>query len=239
VRIFYVDGEYVPHDKAFIPVDDLAVLRGFGVFDIIRTYNGKPYFFKEHIKRLENSAKKIGLKLLWTQKEIENIVLETLNKNPDIDEANIRIIITGGSSYDFMTPAGNPRLIVLITPINKYPDFWYKNGVKIISMQLERDIPDAKSTSYIPAAMALKSAKKQDAIEVLYVSRDHYALEGTTSNVFGFIENKLITPDKDILKGITRQAIIDLSKDHFSKLTAVLRSCSPQILISFYANILL
>ncbi len=212
MKIYYVDGKFVPSDQAMIPVDDLAVLRGYGVFDIMRTYRGRPYFLHEHIMRLENSAKEIGLALPWQTRDIKDIVLETLKRNKNIDEANIRIIITGGSSSDFLHPQGDPRLIILITDIAKLPDAWYTKGVKVITHPLERIFPDAKVTSYIPAAMALKEAKKKGAIEAIYINRKGQAMEGTTSNLFAFFNDTLVTPRDGVLNGITRQAILSLAK---------------------------
>jgi len=215
MKIYYVDGNFVPSDQAVIPVDDLAVLRGYGVCDIIRTYNRKPYFLREHINRLENSAKEIGLSLPWHTREITDIVLETLNQNQITDEANIRIVITGGSSSDFFYPQGNPRMIVLITDLKKLPVSWYEDGVKVITYPLERSLPDAKVISYIPAAIALKKANETGAIEAIYVNRKMEALEGTTSNLFAFFSNTLVTPKDGVLKGITRQAILTIAQKMF------------------------
>ncbi len=212
MKIYYVDGKFVQSDQAVIPVNDLAILRGYGVCDIMRTYKGQPYFLDEHIKRLENSAQTIGLSLPWSTREIKNIVLKTLNKNKPLDEANIRIVITGGSSSDFFYPQGQPRLLILITDIKKLPDTWYAKGVKVITHPLERSLPDAKVISYIPAAIALKLAKENNAIEALYINRKKEVLEGTTSNLFAFFDGKLITPRDGVLKGITRQAILSISK---------------------------
>ena len=212
MKTYYVDGRFVPADEAVIPVDDLAVLRGYGVCDIMRTFKGEPYFLNEHILRLENSAKEIGLTLPWQARQIKDIVLKTLKKNQSIDEANIRIVITGGSSPDFFHPQGNPRLIVLITDIKKLPENWHTKGVKIITHKLERMLPDAKVTSYIPAAMALKEAQKKGAMEAIYVNRRMEAMEGTTSNLFAFFKDTLVTPKDGVLKGITRQAILSLAK---------------------------
>nr|NJM02503.1 branched-chain amino acid aminotransferase [Desulfobacula sp.] len=212
MKIYYVDGKFVPSDQAVIPVDDLAILRGYGVCDILRTYNGKPYFLEDHIHRLVNSAKEIGLSLPWQAKEITKIVLETLNRNQIADEANIRIVITGGSSPDFFYPQGNPRMIILITDLNKLPASWYEDGVKVITYPLERSLPDAKVISYIPAALALKKAKETDAVEAVYINRKMEALEGTTSNLFAFFGDILVTPGEGVLKGITRQAILALAQ---------------------------
>lgn len=212
--IYYVDGKFVPAEKAVIPVDDLALLRGIGVFDLLRTYNGKPYFLDAHIDRLENSAQKIDLALPWTHDEIKDVVKATLAKN-DIPEANVRIVVTGGSSTDFMTPAGPPRLLVLVSPIPKLPDSWYTDGVKIISWEVERTIPGAKSIDYISASLALKKAAAQGAIEALYIDRNGLALECTTSNVFAFTGETLITPGRGILSGVTRKVVLELAERLF------------------------
>ncbi len=215
MKTYYVNGDFVPADQAVIPVTDLSVLRGYGVCDIMRTYKGKPYFLTEHITRLQNSAKEIGLTLPWTETDIVKMVLTTLKKNKPIDEVNIRIVITAGSSKDFFTPQGEPRLIILITDIKKLPNSWYKNGVKVITHALERPLPAAKITSYIPAALALKKAHKTDAIEAIYINTKQQALEGTTSNLFAFFKNTLVTPHDGVLKGITRQAILSISKQFY------------------------
>jgi branched-chain amino acid aminotransferase len=216
MTVYFVDGAFVPAEKAMIPVDDLAVLRGIGICDIMRTFHGKPYFLDEHIERLMESGEKIGLALPWTRSDIKQIVVDTLGKNPGLEEVNIRIVITGGSSPDFMTPSGRPRLIVMITPINKLPEKWYTRGVKVITLVQERPLAGAKVTAYIPAAMALNQARAAGAVEVIYIDRNHNALEGTTSNLFAFFNNTLVTPPADgILKGITRKVILSLAQDRF------------------------
>ena len=214
MAIYYVDGQFVPADKAVIPVDVLALLRGIGVFDLLRTYDGKPYFLDAHIDRLETSAKKIGIALPWSHGDIAKIVTQTLAQN-DIPEANIRIVVTGGSSTDFMTPSGKPRLLVLVSPVPRLPDHWYTKGVKIISWEVERPIPGAKSIDYISASLALKKASAEGAVEALYIDRNGLALECTTSNIFAFVDDKLVTPGRGILAGVTRKVVLSLAEGLF------------------------
>ncbi|MEJ2040033.1 MAG: aminotransferase class IV [Desulfosarcinaceae bacterium] len=214
MNIYYVDGKFLPADQAMIPVDDLAILRGIGVFDLLRTYSGKPLFLKEHVERLENSARQINLALPWSQEYICKVVMDTLGRNK-VDEANIRIIVTGGSSLDFITPAGQPRLIVLVTPLPKLPQWWHDKGVKVITMQAGRRIPGAKSIDYLPASMALHKAQAEGAIEVIYLDSDDNALEGTTSNLFAFFGDTLVTPGRDILSGITRKAVLEVARESY------------------------
>ncbi len=217
--IYYVDGEFVDAKKAVIPVDDLSVLRGYGVSDVMKTCQGKPYFLDEHVARLVDSASCIGLNLPWNQQAIQKIILQTLEKNQtessgsSFREATIRSLITGGTSPDFLHPADSPRLIVMVTPQPSLPEYWYTKGVKVITEFQERTLPKAKSTSYIPAALALKRAREQDAMEAIYIDRNNNALEATTSNLFAFFKDTLATPAQGILHGITRNLVLSLAKE--------------------------
>ncbi len=211
MSIYFVDGQFVPAEQAVIPVDDLSIMRGVGVFDFMRTFNGKPHFLEEHVARLENSAHEIGLELPWSQTEIIGIVKETLAKN-QLQDANIRIVITGGSSPDFITPQDSPRLLVLVTPVTQPPPEWYTQGVKIITVCSRRHLPEAKSIDYIRATMALRDAKKAGAVEAIYLDRKRFVLEGTTSNIFAVIAGKLVTPGHNILLGITRKAVLAIGE---------------------------
>jgi len=214
LSVYYVDGSFVPAEQAVIPVDDLAVLRGFGVFDLVRTYHGKPFFLKEHLERLYHSAAEIGLHVPWSHSELYEIVLDTLAKN-NYPESNIRIVVTGGSSPDFTTPQNKPRLLVLVSPMPTLPESWYTDGVKLITRVTDRFKPGVKSINYIPATVALEEARRKGAIEALYLDREGYVLEGTTSNIFIFKGNTLVTPGRDILSGITRKVTLDVAATHF------------------------
>ena len=196
-------------------VKDIIVLRGFGVFDFLITYNKRPFHLKEHVQRLENSANKIGLTIRHTNDEICAVVEETIRRNPHHDESNIRIVYTGGISSDGVTPEGNGYLIVMVTPKHHLPDEWYTDGAKLVTAEIERFIPGAKSTNYLTAVWALERAKAMGAIESIYVDRNDCLLEGTTSNFFCYKGNKLITPKMDILPGITRGVLVDLLQGHY------------------------
>ena len=228
MQTYYVNGNFVPADQAVIPVDDLAILRGIGVFDLLRTYNGKPLFLKEHVDRLLNSVREINLAVPWSHEHIVETVLETLKRN-SVDEANIRIIITGGSSPDFITPAGKPRLIILVTPLPKLPQWWHEKGVKVITMRSARRIPGAKSIDYLPASIALREAESRNAIEVIYLDADDNALEGTTSNLFAFYGDTLATPGEGVLSGITRKAVLEIAR---SRYTVALRTLPRKELLA-------
>ncbi len=213
--IYHVDGAYVTEDQAVLSVKDLSVLRGFGVFDFLITYNRRPFHLEAHVKRLEHSAEKIGLMLGFKTRKICEIVQETVRRNTHHEESNIRILYTGGISSDGVTPEGNGKLLVMVTPRLKPPSQWYTQGVKIILLDVERFLPEAKSTNYLTAVWALREASRQEAIESIYVDRKGRILEGTTANFFFFKKGRLVTPKSGILPGITRDVVLKLAKGHF------------------------
>ncbi len=214
--IYYVNGAFVEEDQAKISVNDLSVIRGFGVFDFLRTYNGVPFHLDDHLHRLERSARLIGLSLPHPLAKIREITLETLRRNSHT-ESNIRLVVTGGLSSDGITPGDSPQLLIMITPVKEMPPQWYSEGAKIITCHVERFMPGAKSINYIPAILCQREARQQQAIEAIYVDRNGYMLEGTTSNVFAFIGDTLVTPPCNrVLPGITRQVVIRLAEKEFT-----------------------
>ncbi len=212
--ISYVNGEYLPLDQASLPLNDLGIVRGYGIFDYLRTYNKVPFRLREHVQRLQKSAELIGLSLPWSTEEIEGITQETLRRN-NLPEASIRLVVTGGSSADFITPPEQPSLVVIVTPVAQYPVEYYEKGVKVVTVPIERFIPQAKTLNYISAIMALQQAKRANAIDALYVNQQSHVLEGTTTNFFVVRESQLITPKENILNGITRNVVLELAKNRF------------------------
>jgi branched-chain amino acid aminotransferase len=212
---YYIDGQFVDDDKAVLCAKDIVVLRGFGVFDFLITYNRRPFYLKEHVERLENSAKYIGLELKHTNAQMCEIVEETIKKNPHHKELNIRIVYTGGVSSDGVSPEGKGILMVMVTGKHMLPSSWYTDGVKVITVDMERFIPGAKSTNYLSAVFAQQQAKREGGVEAIYVDRHDRILEGTTTNFFFFKDGKLITSGNDILPGITRSVVLKLVQNRF------------------------
>ncbi len=214
-KIYFINGDFLEADESYLPVTDLAIVRGYGVFDFFRTYNGKPIQLERNIRRLRNSANIIELDVPWTDDEIAAIVNETIARN-GFDEANIRIIVTGGDSENFLMPGDQPRLLVYVEPLKPLPQAWYTDGVKVITVQEERYLPGAKSLNYIPAILALKQAKRENAVEALYTDRDGNVREGTTTNLFAFYGNNVVTPQTDILPGVTRGRVMEILADSYT-----------------------
>lgn len=212
---FFFNGSFLSEQDAKLSILDLGLIRGFGVFDYLRTYKGKPFHLQEHLQRLQYSAKNIGLTLPYTFDEIEK-VLEKLIEQNGPGEYSLKLMLTGGVSPDQLLPSGNTSFIAFAYPLTPYPSIHFTNGIKTITTFHKRCLPDCKTTQYLPAIISLQEGKKKGALESLYINENQEILEATTSNFFAFKKGVLITPPEDgILLGITREVILRLCQNHF------------------------
>ena len=207
----YYNGKILSIEKALIPVNDIGFLRGFGVFDYIKAYDGVPFLLKEHVARLKRSAASLGLKLPLKEKEIIAITMKLLAKHK-APRAGIRIIITGGtSSGGLLYEQRTPTFLVLIEDLVELPTELFAQGARLMSFEHERLFPEIKTLNYINAVKLQKERIKKKAIEILYTHKG-IILEATTSNFFLIKDKKLLTTKNSVLKGITRQHVIDLAQ---------------------------
>lgn len=210
--IYYLNGEYLAAQAAALPLNDLGIVRGYGVFDLLRTYDGVPFKLADHVARLQRSANAIGIEMPWSAAELEEIALETYRRN-DLADATIRIIVTGGASPNFMTPPDQPTLAVMIDPVANYAPAEYEQGAKLVTVDMARFLPTVKSLNYITAIMAMKTASQAGAIEALYRNAAGFVSECTRSNLFAVRGQQLITPNEDVLFGITRAVVLEIAGD--------------------------
>lgn len=200
---------------ASVPLFDLGVVRGYGVFDYLRTYNRIPFHLHKHLSRFIASAKSIGLFVPKTISEIEVLITDMIAKVP-ADELSIKLILTGGISEDQLTFENTPTLAIAVYPFSALvTKTEYLRGFSLMTTKLERILPESKTLAYLPAILALQEAKKLGFDDALYMNANNHLLESTTSNFFAFKNDILYTPNKEILHGITREVIISIAKKHF------------------------
>lgn len=210
--IYYVNGSYVKKENAFIHVNDIGLLRGYAVFDYLKTYHSKPFRLKDHLERLNNSAKYIGLEIPKSNNEITDICYVLLEKN-GFKESNIRIVVTGGVGIDSKTK-GEPGLIITCEPRVVLDEAFYTKGIKIKTVAGKREITFSKTCNYISAIDYISLYKGEGFSEVLYVL-DGKILECTSSNIALIIGKKLVTPAEQILYGITRKVVLEIAGPFF------------------------
>lgn len=204
-----LNGSLVSDENLVIPVRDMGLLRGYGVFDFLITYNGKPFHLIDHIDRLYLSAREIELSMPYSKDDWFQWTMKALAANEDGQEKWIRMILTGGIGPNGMTQSKtNPTAIVMIEPRIYCPKSWYTEGISLISAPFLRYAPRAKTLHYVDAVIRTPYAEKEGASEILYVDSNE-VLECTTSNIFAFIKDSWCTPSEErILGGITRKVLL-------------------------------
>ncbi len=213
--MYFIDGVYLQDEDALISVRDLSILRGFGVFDFLKTYQGKPFHLREHLLRLRYSAEGIGLTLPYSLEAIAEIV-EHLLKRSKLQEAAIKILVTGGISPDQFTPV-KPSLIAFAYPLAPCPQEFYEQGVNVVTTPLSRSLPTYKTLQYLPGIVAVQQGHAVQAKEAIYLSQNGVLLEGVTSNFFAFKQGVLHTCMSDaVLAGITREVVLQRLSQDFS-----------------------
>lgn len=211
-KFFYLNGNVMDISKPAVMINDIGILRGYGVFDFMRTRNGRIFHWEDHFARFSNSAKLLHLKAPIGKDAIAKAIKELLKKNK-CPEASIRLMLTGGPTDDGMTYK-KPTFAILIEDIYDFPKKCYTQGVKLITHEYERLLPQSKNNNYIWAVKLASLKKRKGAVEILYTSRGKI-LEASTANFFIIKGATLITTKDEILKGITRKIVLKLTRRHF------------------------
>ena len=134
-----INNKYYSRKKAKVSVFDSGFLLGDGIWTGIRLHNSKLLFLNQHIIRLFDDAKSIGLKIHKTKKEIENMIYKTILINKMISDVHVRVIISRGiKSTPFQDPSftiSNPTIVII--PEYKKPDkTLYKKGLVLKTVSI-------------------------------------------------------------------------------------------------------
>ena len=208
----YFNGSFQPLDETSLPLTDLALQRGYGVFDYFRTVNRELFHARDHIKRFRHSAAALHLPVSFSDQELVEIV-QHLVDSCSFQQPAVRILLTGG---DPTRNKGvfNPRLICIPEELPVYPPESYIQGMSLLTVRFQREMPLVKTLNYAASLRWELLLKRQHADDLLYFSGQGVS-ESPRSNFFLFQAGKLITPANNILFGITRQIVLNLAQGHF------------------------
>ena len=196
-------------ENAGVPLGDLLVQRGYGIFDYLRVSNNKPLFIDAHLDRLFHSASVMRLSINSTKEEIKKCVATLIEKN-NIPNSGIRLIIAGGDAPDGYTIT-QPHLIIIQQPLDPPPTTLSSKGIQLVSYFYQRQLAEVKTTDYLMAIHLQPWMKSQGADDILYYNNESVC-ECPRSNIFMVTnDNIIVTPTRNMLKGITRKNIIQVA----------------------------
>jgi branched-chain amino acid aminotransferase len=208
----YFNGEILPIDTPVFKTNDLGLLRGFGLFDYFRTYNGVPFRWNDYWQRFENSARLLKLALPATQDETEKVLADLLAMSGEREVA-FRFVLTGGYAPDSVNVVA-PNFLIRTEPLPSDNPAARLKGIKVVPYEYVRDLPDIKTTNYVHMVLMADEMRRQEASDLLF-HKDGEVSELTRSNIFIFRDNKLITSDRNILNGVTRRVVLELAASDF------------------------
>ncbi|MBN1587271.1 MAG: branched-chain-amino-acid transaminase [Candidatus Omnitrophica bacterium] len=210
----------VNREDAKVSVFDHGFLYGDGVFEGIRSYNGRIWKLEEHVKRLYASAHTILLQIGMSQREMIDAVAATVRGN-NLHDAYIRLVVSRGEGDLGLDPrkCSKPNIIIIADKIVLYPQELYEKGIQVVTVPTRRNLPEAlnaqvKSLNYLNNILAKIEATNAHAQEALMLSSDGYVAECTGENVFFVREGQLVTSPVHlgVLKGITATAVMDMAR---------------------------
>jgi len=191
-----VDGSIMLASAATIPATDEGLLRGDGVFEVIRVYEGHPFAFEDHLRRLERSALNLRLPL-----DLEAVRADAhrllAHAGVGADHELLRIVITRGG-----------RRLLLTEPLPQMPE-----NIRLASITYSptRVLDGVKSLSYAANMLAGRMARERGGDDALLVTPHGRVLEAPTSSIFWLSDGAVLTPplDEHILASITRQVVLE------------------------------
>ena len=209
-QIVFLNGEMIAANSSLLSRLTPCLMEWKGAFETMRVCNGKILLVNEHMNRLLRGLKILGVKCIYSKKNMISCMRRTLDAN-GLKDARLRLIIR---KYN--------RKIDISVVASAYHPFSirkYKNGFRAV---LAKDrykgklpLSNVKAIDYGFYCKAYLQASRQGCDEAIILNRQGYVVEGSHTNIF-LVQNKsLITPSLKCgcLNGIIRKVVIGLAKE--------------------------
>jgi branched-chain amino acid aminotransferase len=215
----WIDGQFYDRDQATISVFDHGLLYGDGVFEGVRAYGGRVFRLEQHVERLYHSAKAIWLEVPMSRAAMADVVLAAVARS-GLQDAYIRLVVTRGTGDLGLDPRKCPRpsTICIVDRIVLWPADRYEQGLTCLTAATpihhrESLSPRVKSLNYLSHILAKIEGIAAGVDEVLMLDASGYVAEASGMNLFVVTGTVLSTPPPyaGILKGVTRDAVIELA----------------------------
>jgi D-alanine transaminase len=210
----YVNGEFMPVDKAMVPIEDRGYQFGDGVYEFIASYEGRLFMLDAHLDRLERSMRELAFDPI-SRAEIQTVIVD-LFKRSGYPRAGIYIQISRGvapRNHAFGQDM-TPQIIMTIRAVKEISELRRKGATAITVQDLRWGRCDIKTIQLLANCLAKQKALDSGCDDAIFVSDQGVVREGTSSNLFIVTAGRLTThPLTDnILPGITRMVVFNICK---------------------------
>ncbi len=217
-RYAYVNGQYLPHGRAAIHIEDRGYQFADGIYEVVPVAAGRPVDESQHLDRLERSLSELRIAMPMSRRALELVCHELLRRN-GVRDGLIYIQVTRGvAPRNHAFPAdASPALVMTTKRMNFTGQAKFTDGVSVITVPDQRWARrDIKTINLLPNCLAKQTATEAGAYEALQVDDEGNVTEGTSSNAWIVTGNgKLITRhlSDDILHGVTRRTILAIAAE--------------------------
>ena len=215
--LVWVNGELKPTDQAMVSVFDHGLLYGDGVFDTMFATYGYIFKLRQHVDRFRRSLRATRMALPIPEADLERVIRETVAAN-GLRDAYIKVVATRGVSPEPLLDPRNtkPTLIVFVRPYLSLAGAGKKEtglSTKLTSIQRVGHSaldPRVKNLNYLNLVLAKVEAINANADEALLLDEEGFVCEAPGYNMFVARDGVLMTPERGVLEGITRETVLEL-----------------------------
>ena len=214
--VVYLNGEYLPRERATLSVDDRGFIFGDGIYEVTRVVNGRLFEADRHMRRLFYGLRGIGIESSLDADQILEIHNRLIQENGlTTGEGYVYLQITRGAAprTHYFPPAGTAPTVFLSTSTFTPNRAQREAGATAVTYpDIRWSRCDLKTVNLLGAVLAKQAAVSTGALEAVFI-RDGVITEGSHTNVFGVIDGELRTYPRSnyILPGITRDVVLELA----------------------------
>jgi aminodeoxychorismate lyase len=210
--IVYLNGRFLPEERAMISIQDRGFLYGDGLFETARFYDGHPFLWEEHMARWTEGCARLNISPPLSGRELLVVGQELLRRNL-LKNALLRITISRGPGRRGYSPKDADFPTVCLTPYaaaENLPEF-FKLITSTVRLPKTDSLAGFKHANKLRQILAKAEADAAGANEALLLDEKGGVLEGTSTNVFWLLDGKVFTPPVGgILPGIARRYVLRL-----------------------------
>lgn len=210
--IVFLNGQFVPEEKATVSVFDRSFLYGDGLFETMSVVNGKPFRWWEHMERLRKGGDFLGIKIPFGCKTLEKFAAELIAQN-QMPSALLRLTVSRGVGLRGYSPKGanQPCLVMTLHPAPPATTMW-KLHTASVRLPAGEQLAHFKTANKLAQVLARAEADAVGADEALLCNTEGFVVEGASSNLFWVEGETICTPPlaSGILAGVTRAVTLEL-----------------------------
>lgn len=205
MKFHLLNGDPVRLEDAALKLNDVGLLRGYGIFDFFPIAQCRAVFAEDYFDRFYRSATEMRLTVPVDRVGLAAQIQRLCELNGH-SEGYIKLVLTGGYSENGYTP-GDPNLMVIQHGSIEVPDECYAQGIQLLLQRFARPASSVKSLNYANAIRHRDLIQRQDAIDVLYHD-GQCVYETSRANFLVVLDGVLRTGHDHILSGITRKQVL-------------------------------